>query len=202
MLKGIDVSHYQTDIDNYIKDIDFVIIKASEGKSMKDSKRLDHYHKAKDNNKLLGFYHYAHPELNTVASEVNNFLSAIPSDEIGNAVLCLDWEGKALKENIKWAIDWLSLVYKKTGVKPLLYCQGSYTNKIGDAYKKGFGLWVAHYKNSTVSLDCGKTPDTKISKPTIGAYPFWAFWQYTSKPVDRDLFNGTKSQFKSYAKRG
>lgn len=201
MLKGIDISHYQLDITDYLEDTDFIIIKASEGKSMKDPKRLDHYKTAKDNNKLIGFYHYAHPELNTVASEVNNFLSALPDDALGECVIALDWEQKALKENINWAYDFLQLVYKKTGVKPLFYCQASYTGKISKIARGGFGLWVAHYKDSTYNLDWGKTPNTKISKPSIGAYPFWAFWQYTSKPVDRDLFNGTKSQFKAYARR-
>lgn len=201
MLKGIDVSHYQLNIDDYIKDIDFVIIKASEGKSMKDSKRLEHYHTAIDNKKLYGFYHYAHPELNSVASEVNNFLSSLPDGVIGDCMLVLDWEQKALKENITWAYDFLNLVYKKTGVKPLLYCQASYTNKLAKIYKGGYGLWVAHYKDSTRNLPINETPNTKISKPTIGAYPFWAMWQYTSLPIDRDIFNGTKSQFKAYCRR-
>ena len=147
MLKGIDVSHYQTNIDNYIKGLDFVIIKASEGKSMKDSKRLDHLKTAKDNKLLYGFYHYAHPELNTVASEVNNFLSCVPSECIGDCLLVLDWEGKALKENINWAYDFLNLVYKKTGVRPLIYCQASYTSKLSKIVKENFDFKPASIKH-------------------------------------------------------
>lgn len=200
MLKGIDVSHHQTNLDNYIKGIDFIIIKASEGRSMKDNKRLDHLKMAKDNKLLYGFYHYAHPELNTVASEVNNFLSCVPSECIGDCLLVLDWEGKALKENINWAYDFLNLVYKKTGVRPLIYCQASYTSKLSKIVKGNFGLWVAQYKNNTNKLPLGEYP-SKDNKPTIGAYPFWAMWQFSSTPIDRDIFNGTKSQFKAYCKR-
>ena len=192
MLFGCDISHWQNDKVDLSK-YDFVIIKASEGRTGVDACLDKHYnrlHGSKDgkpdSNKLYGFYHYARPENNTPEAEAEHFLSLV-GHHAGYCLFVLDWEQVALRYSITWAVKWLEYVYEKTGVRPLIYCQGSYTKKLKPVLDKGYGLWVAHY--------------TKKPKPTIGVYPCYAIWQYTSKPIDLNKFNGTREQFLKYCRK-
>lgn len=196
MLKGIDISRYQKNLDkNYILLQDFVIMKATEGKSYKDP-MLDEFYNLihgsddgkPDINKLYGFYHYARPELYDPIIEAKNFIKRV-GHHAGNALFCLDWEGKAWDCDIEWALEWLEYIKNETGVKPLIYCSGSNTNRLKIISKKDYGLWVAHWG---------------INKPTIGPWPVWALWQYNvdrNINVDLDYFNGNKDQFKKYCRR-
>lgn len=187
MLKGIDVSHWNKDI-NY-DEPSFIIIKASEGVKYKDPMLDEHYNKfskrvdGKPVNKLYGFYHYARPETgNTPEQEADSFLGYI-GHHVGNCLLALDWEQKALTQPIEWAEQFLDYVYMNTGVKPLIYCSASVTPKLKNIYKKDYGLWVAHYG---------------VNSPKISTYPFWAMWQYTSTPLDYNYFNGNEKTFRKY----
>lgn len=188
MLRGIDVSHHNSSIN--LKGNDFVIVKATEGTTFKDNKR-DYWRNMAEKSgiSLHGFYHYARPEKNNYVDEANHFVNTIAKYiPYNNTILALDWENVALKHDLSWAIGWLNTVEQMTGVKPLFYCQASYTPKIGEIYKNGNGLWVAHY--------------TSANKPRIGAYPYWAIWQYTSSngKLDKDYFNGTREQFLRYCR--
>ena len=194
MLTIIDVSNWnrgKVDLSNLSKiGVDGAIMKATEGKTFKD-KSLDYFydelHGKKDGKpdkqKLYGFYHYARPDNgNTAEEEAENFLKYVGHHK-GHCIYALDWEGKALKYQIDWAVKWLDYVYEKTGVKPLFYCQASYTDMIKKIIDKDYGLWVAHYGTS---------------KPYIGVYPFYAMWQYTSSKLDYNRFNGNKEVWKKY----
>lgn len=197
MIKGIDVSHHN-DLGQLLTRLKpserkFIIIKATEGKTFRDPSCILNTRIAESETDLIGYYHYARPELNNPIDEAKNFLSHPEvKSHIGKAILALDWEDKALHSSIDWAKQWLEYVYKETGVKPLFYCSSWYTAYLHTILAGGFGLWVAHY--------------TRLSKPYIGCYRFWAFWQYGSPSVDSsfkcdyDYFNGTAQQFKKYAK--
>ena len=191
MLQGCDISHWNS-INKVLKDEqDFVIFKATEGVKYVDKKMLSHYQAYTGlpfiypSTKLYGFYHYARPEKNQPVEEADLFLKTI-APHIGNCIMALDVEGVALNY-IPWTKMWLDYVYKKTGIKPLIYIQGSATNTIQTIKDSGYGLWVAHYTK-------------ELKKPNIGVYPFYALWQYTSKPYDRDFFNGNEEQFKKYCR--
>lgn len=191
MIKGIDVSHHN-DLGQLLtkikpNDRKFIIIKATEGKTWHDPNCTLNTAMAKAETDLIGFYHYARPELNNPIEEAENFLnSQCVADNIGKAILALDWEGEALHCPLSWALRWLRHVYKETGVKPLFYCSAWYTIKLDALMSEGYGLWVAHH--------------TGLSKPFIGKYPFWAIWQYSSTGYDHDKFNGTAQQFRKYMK--
>lgn len=196
MLKGIDISGYQKSevMKDYLSN-GFVIIKASEGINKMDS--LDtHYnylHGAKDGKpdtkRLYGFYHYARPEYNKgtegAKKEADVFISLV-GHHAGHCIYALDWEGTALNYDVNWAKVWLDRVYEKTGVKPLIYIQASETSlvKYNSIIKADYGLWIAHWG---------------VNKPSIGLWPFYAMWQYSSgNNLDKDYFNGDKETFKKY----
>lgn len=189
MIKGIDVSHHN-DLRQLLtilppSEREFIIIKATEGKTYRDPNCLLNTNLATKETDLIGYYHYARPENNTPVDEAKAFLShQAVNTHIGSAILALDWEGVATRHPVEWALEWLRYVYKQTGVKPLMYCSASYTSRLSKIAKEGYGLWVAHY--------------TLLKKPSYSIYPFWAIWQYSSKGYDHDIFNGSAEQFKRY----
>ena len=84
---GCDMSHWDSGrYKSIIPDMDFVIIKATEGKTSKD-RYLDilynFYTSVQDargiapEDRCYGFYHYAHPELNKPEEEAEHFLRTI-----------------------------------------------------------------------------------------------------------------------------
>lgn len=194
MLKGIDVSHHNN-LDRILSIIDkpdFCIIKATEGRTYNDPKFNHNIQICQERDIPIGFYHYARPENNQAITEAKHFLSRV-APYIGNAIFALDWEDKALKYPISWALTWLNYIYAQTGVKPLFYCSASYTKNIKSLLDNDYGLWVAHYTN--------------LKKPITGVYPFWAIWQYSTPEhnytkgscyCDYDYFNGSQAALRAY----
>ena len=196
MLKGIDVSHHNN-LDRILSIIDkpdFCIIKATEGKTFNDSKFKHNIQICQERDIPIGFYHYARPENNPALVEAKHFLDRV-APYIGNSILALDWEGEALKHPISWALTWLNHIYAQTGVRPVFYCSASYTKNLKTLFDNNYGLWVAHY--------------TDLKQPIIGAYKYWAFWQYSSPEhnhtggqciCDYDYFNGSQAALHAYMK--
>jgi GH25 family lysozyme M1 (1,4-beta-N-acetylmuramidase) len=185
MLRGIDVSHHNKLIQ--LSGIDFVIMKATEGRSYVDPKMLEWYKQCKkDNVRLKGFYHFARPENNSPKTEANHFIKTVKDYIDDTTLVALDWEGHALYQSLDWALTWLNEVEEALRITPLFYCQSSYTPLIRRIYENGNGLWVAHY--------------TGANKPIIGAYPFWTMWQYTSRVYDKNYFNGDANQYIKYCR--
>ena len=183
MLKGIDISEWQDINPTAYKDYDFIVMKATEGKTYDDPNMASHAQNALANGQLIGFYHYARPENNSAEDEAEHFLRVV-KPYIGKAVLALDYEGTALKYGAEWALKWLDAVYQKTGVRPLIYLQGSQVKNYKSVMEKNYGLWVAHWG---------------VDSPTIAPWSFYAMWQYRGNPLDLDLFNGDKEAWKAYA---
>ena len=184
-LRGIDVSHHNKyKIPDFSKQ-DFVIMKATEGKSFVDP-MMNTYIEMLKPDQLYGFYHFARPERNRAKDEALHFCKTI--GKYGEeAILVLDWEALAVQQPIEWALEWCKEDEKIYGNKPLIYCSSWYTKKCKLLLQNDIGLWVAHY--------------TKKDKPTIYTYPTYALWQYTSEPYDKDVFNGTRKQWELYARR-
>lgn len=187
----MDISHYQkSSVINTTSD--FVICKATEGRTYKDKSFKEHL-KTCDNVgiKLVGAYHYA-KTYNDVKADADNFINAIINTKAlqeERLLLALDIEGEDLRRdnNFNWSLEWLKLVENATGVKPVIYISASYTDKLKKILDNDNGLWVANW-------------NTK--EPKTGVYPFWALWQYAIiDHIDRDMFNGTKEQYLKYCKR-
>lgn len=184
MLSGIDISNHQAPMD--FGDVDFVIMKASEGKSYKDARLNQHYNNI--GNKLYGFYHYARPDTgNTPEEEADWFLSLV-GHHAGKCIFALDWEDKSLNYRSDWALSWLRRVYAKTGVKPLIYLQSSavMTGKYANIASEDYGLWIAHWD---------------ARQPKYKDFSVWAIWQYTVNVVDRDYFNGDIDAWLKYCRK-
>lgn len=195
MLYGCDVSIWQ-DYTPTDKGFDFIIAKASESNFIdkRFKQHLDDCKKAGID--LVGAYHYARTT-NTPKTDADTFIKAIKSrKELGQSmILALDLEGKDLTgykpidgcaTAYDWARKWLDIVYEATGIKPVLYISASYAKYCKVIIDGDYGLWVAHWG---------------VHSPAKGVWPFWAFWQTgVVNNLDRDCFNGTRTQYLKYCK--
>lgn len=185
MLKGIDISKWQS-VGTGDGAYDFVICKATEGVGYTDPNCDKHYQRAKAQGKLLGVYHFARPDLgNTAEAEAEWFVSQIKG-YIGEAILVLDWE--VFTHRVDWAKAFLDKVYALTGVKPLIYMSASVVNgnNWSDVVKGDYGLWIAGYP-AKYNVKNPPTPTEADMPYGLGAWAFWAIWQYSSSAGTLDL---------------
>jgi hypothetical protein len=201
MLKGIDVSKWQPAGTVDFGPYDFVITKATEGIGYTDPECDKNYQKAKREGKLLGVYHFARPTSgNDPVVEADWFVD----QTLGyhhEAILVLDWEAEN-KWNVQWAKTWLDRVYERTGVKPLIYMSASVVNQYdwSPVVAGDYGLWIAGYPAKY------NVPNPPVPTPDdmpfgIGAWPFWAIWQYSSScgHLDMDIASMDATAWGKYA---
>lgn len=146
MIKGIDISKWNSDsaVRSAMQDpeVEFVIIKATEGVTYTDPKFMDWYIMAKEYSKQVGFYHYARPENNRPEQEVNNFLAAIRFFKEG-CFLAVDWEGASLKYPRKWLEDFCKVCSDNSGAKPFVYMSSAPMSTFYRGAVTEYPLWVA-----------------------------------------------------------
>ena len=207
-LKGIDISNWQSNINLYSINADFVIIKATEGVGWIDPSFKKLYLAAKGAGKKLGIYHFARPTgNNTAKKEADTFLNAAKSvGAIGEAVLVLDWEAEN-KTNVSYAKTWLDTVYAATGVKPMIYMSESVTRQAdwSSVVAGDYGLWVAKYKDN--NIDYNYDMSNAGAKPNVKYWPGYAIWQWTSSGrlngysgnLDCNIFYGDDAAWNAYA---
>lgn len=197
MLKGIDISHHNFYMQNLqdLNKLDFVLMKATEGKRFKDNK-MPVYMKVLRDDMLYGFYHFARPDLgNDPEEEAQHFISYIRKYISDRSLLALDVEAGALTvpDIDRWCATWAQIVDIETGILPLIYCSIAETKRFKATAALGCGLWAAKW---------GPKPTAKQIQP----WDFWAIWQYSDDDifsgikVDGDVFNGEYEQFQKYCK--
>lgn len=186
-LYGTDQSNWQP---NQITEGDFIICKATEGTNYVDPTCDPKYQMNKAAGKLLGVYHFARPEWNSAEAEAEFFVNNIRG-YIGEAILVLDWESPN-KWDVAWAKRWLDKVKDLTGVKPLIYMSSSVTFLYdwSSVVNGDYGLWVANY---------GNNDGTNHGCPDVGYWNVIAMHQYTSVPLDKDVFFGDAKAWRAYA---
>ena len=196
MLKGIDISRHNRNMKNPadLNSLDFVIMKASEGATYRDSCVL-FYNSILDQDMLKGFYHYGRPDNgNSARSEASNFVSSILEYIDDETILALDLEDKALNVPCldDWALEFAKYVYSATGKIILIYCSRSEVYRFKRCAEFGCGLWIAKWSH------------IRPTKKQIKPFEVFAIWQdsnkykFSGQLVDHDLFNGTREQFLKY----
>lgn len=212
---GIDVSHYQKEIDwdqlalycdafgnvtastttesPYLQPVLFCYIKATEGASVQDDKYNSYVAEAKHHGIVHGAYHFLRLETNT-DKQVQNFLETVKWTE-GDLppVLDVEEEQEILKVGAGPAqaaiLDWLDKVEKKLGVRPIIYTRDIIKDKyLTDSRFSTYDFWIALYSDNQPSC--------------LG----WLIWQKTDKGVmnghkghiDVNIFKGNYASFKQY----
>ena len=178
-LKGIDISNHQRGLDLSKVACDFVIIKATEGKSYVDPSCDTFFQQALKLGKKLGIYHFANNSDNTAEQEANWFINNTKG-YIGKAIPVLDWEDSGHTNDVAWALKWLQLVEQAYGCKPLIYMSESVVNSNdwSSVVAGDYGLWVAKYRDN--NADYNYNMANAGSKPSVKHWGFYAIWQWTS----------------------
>lgn len=192
-LYGIDVSHWQGDIDfeAFSKDSnsDFLIAKASEGEKTVDSKFVRNMDKCREHGILRGAYHYVRGD-SAWYEQTNNFLSQVMGMQ-SDILLALDVEDKTLIERgelftRKLVDDMVQEIHDQTGAYPLIYVSRAFlrTDTFNDIGKL-CGGWIASW--GTPSRPKRRDLNTSI-------------WQYTSKGKVEGI-NGVVDLNRAYMSR-
>ena len=189
-IHGIDISHYQGEIDwETLKNnamiekcpVRFVMIKATEGASKLDNSFEDNFYNAREYGFIRGAYHFW-----SAKAQARYFIKNVQL-EVGDLPPVLDVEHKAknqtdeeFKESV---LTWLNIVEEEYGVKPIIYTYYKFkTRYLSDKVFDDYPYWIAHYYVEKVEYQ--------------GA---WKFWQHTDCGklpgikgyVDFDIYNGS-----------
>lgn len=184
-LHGIDVSHYQGRIvwpDVKAAGIKFVYLKATDGISYTDPLYAHNTAALESLDMPFGAYHFFEPR-DTGERQARHFLKQVNVNK-GSLPPALDVETSAGKkpEEIQAQVkQWLLIVEKETGCKPIIYTYRDFWEKnLGDDFAE-YPLWLAEYS------DHPRLPKDVSS---------WLLWQHSSKgkvpgietSVDLDVF--------------
>ena len=180
--------------------VSFVYIKSTEGVTIRNRYFLKDYMDAHKQGIRVGAYHFF--SLKTPAIDQANYfvnhtliresdfppvLDVEPSDaqieQIGG--------GEVLLKRVR---QWLELVERRTGKRPILYINQMFINKYmanADDIKQRYNVWIARYGEYK--------PDVKL-----------VYWQLTPEgrvdgitgPVDINVFNGFQGQFEEFCRTG
>lgn len=156
---GIDVSHYQGQIDwpevrASHHPIEYIFIRSTMGKDGKDLTFMRNWNKAKEFGFIRGAYHYYRPNENSTA-QFKNFASVVKLDS-GDFYPVLDVEKESIfgKDNLrKGVLNWLQLAEEHYGVKPIIYSGLSFYQDVLEGYVDGYPLWIAAYSGGKQRLD-------------------------------------------------
>ncbi|PWN32454.1 putative N,O-diacetyl muramidase [Meira miltonrushii] len=205
-IPGFDVSHYQGAVDmkaQASKGAKFVIIKATEGTSYKDSSFSANYDGATSAGLIRGGYHFAHPDSSSGASQANFFLKngggwsndgrTLPGmldiEYNPNGSTCYGLSASAM---VNWISDFVNTYHGATGRWPLIYTTNDWWNTCtgnSAAFSQKSPLVLARYGSSSV----GTVP---------GNWGYETFWQWADSgnfPGDQDVFNGSEAGLKKIA---
>lgn len=192
-IRGIDISHYQGDIDwgklQYASingsPVRFVMIKATQGCTNVDKHFFLNFRSARDYGFMRGAYHFW-SNLSTPEQQARFYISNVALLE-GDLPPILDVEtfpeGTSVKKFQEDVLSWLNIVEKQYGVSPILYTNLKFRQLyLSDKRFNRYPYWIAHYYVQKLSY---KGP--------------WKFWQHTDAgrlpgirgDVDLNVYNGS-----------
>lgn len=197
MLKGIDISNWQSGLELSEIMPGFVIVKASEGTTFADPCKDGWCYDASRLGIPFGFYHFARG--NEPVEEARFFYSVVHGN-VGNGIPILDFE---VQNENSWIDDFVQEFYRLSNVWPWVYMNSDYVNNLGygsDFVKEHCSLWLAGYPRNYI----GFPDDTSCPYEHDG----WtlAAWQFTDSlklsngmSVDGDVFYGDADDWARYA---
>jgi lysozyme len=196
-IHGIDVSHYQKTIGwKLVKEMEvenirigFAFMKATEGLTGIDGQFRRNWIQARKAEIPRGAYHFFIASKSGKA-QAENFIDHVTLQK-GDLPPVLDIEqsnGASVAALQQRLADWLMVVEKKYGVKPIIYTNVDFYETFLAGRFDDYPLWVAHYLVK--------------DKPRIKRS--WHFWQHSESGranginsfVDFNVFNGDSAAFK------
>lgn len=193
MLKGIDISSWQGDIDLSPLPIDFAIMKATEGVDYVSPYCDPKVQQCMKLGKLWGFYHYG---LNNDPIAEAEFFFKNTSNYFRVGIPVLDWEED---QNIEWVNKFVKRIYELSGVWCWIYGNPWRFNQGG--VEPNCGRWIAYYPNFNRPTLEQELDDIPFTDGLV------CCWQFASDGkldgyngnLDLDYFFGDKEAWLKYA---
>jgi lysozyme len=191
---GIDISRYNkiSDWGKIKNSVDFVFIKATEGRSHKDAKFKKNWDNAKKYGITRGAYHFFVPNV-SAKEQFENFKNSVTLSP-GDFPPVVDVERRAgeydkLDIDMNEVNEWLRLAEEYYGVKPIIYSDYITFKLFMDNKVNKNNLWIY-------------VPDGYLVEPSFNNYDC-LFWQHNQKgkvdgiigEVDLDVFLGDEEDF-------
>lgn len=197
-LKGIDISNWQAGINlsAIAGQVDFIIVKATEGVGFVDKSCDTFFQEAKRLGKKLGFYHFA--RTNNAIAEADFFYNNT-KNYFGQAIPILDWE---VDDSVAWVNQFVNRIHELSGVWPWVYANPWRFNQ--GTVNINCGRWVAGYPYAITDINYGlnyKLPSAyAINNGIVCA------WQFTSScrlpgysgNLDANVFYGDADAWDAY----
>lgn len=192
-IHGIDISHYQGNIDweklheAMIEGcpLRFIMIKATEGTSKIDENFSENFYQARENGYIRGAYHFWSNK-STAREQAYHYLEKVHLMD-GDLPPVLDVEhkpdNKSVEDFQQDILTWLHIVEDKYHVKPILYTYYKFKEQyLNTPVFEDYPYWIAHYYVEKIEYK--------------GA---WKFWQHTDAGklpgikgyVDFNVYNGS-----------
>ena len=198
---GIDVASYQGNVDwNYWwnQGKRFTWVKATEGTGYTNPYFAQQYNGSYNRGFIRGSYHFALPDRSSGATQATYF-----GDHGGGwsgdgktlpGALDIEWNpygatcyGKSQAGMASWIRDFSNTYKTRWNKYPIIYTATSWWSQCvgNNSFSSTNPLWVARYAS------------------TVGTLPYnWTYytvWQYSSSPIDQDVFNGDYSRLQVFA---
>ena len=187
---GIDISHYQGDINWKMLaqtrqgqfPVQFIFMKATEGGDYSDKRFVANFDSAKAHGFIRGAYHFYNPKTDA-DKQADFFINSVklaPGDL--PPVLDIEKKGKDIPKLQADLKHWLRRIENHYGVKPIIYASNKFKNRyLNDSVFNSYPYWIAHYYVDSVQYKGD-----------------WKFWQHTDvgtlpgikEQVDLNIFNG------------
>lgn len=156
-----------------VYNVSSVIIKASEGVSLKDKDFATNWSNALSHGVRRGAYHFFRTSTDP-AAQARNFIETVGPLSPGDLPPVLDLEtihkGCTSKQLCEKAMVWLRTVESHYGVKPIIYTGDSFLKEhLSPALTDNYPIWIAHYKTSSP------------------VFQDWILWQFTDEAVIRGI---------------
>jgi len=194
---GIDVSQYQGTIDwenlEAIEEqfeIKFVVVRATAGSKKVDRNFKKNWKNLSSTVYIQGAYHYYRPDENST-DQANNFIKNVKLRK-GHLPPILDIEkmpkGQSMDKLKKGLQNWLTIVEKQFGVKPIIYTGEKYFEDFLQEDFPNYKFWIANYNPLKEKIE-----------------DEYLMWQFTEKAqlhgvnelVDVNVFNGNVDDLKN-----
>jgi lysozyme len=163
-------------------------VKATEGMFFFDREFADNWHSARRYGLRRGAYHFYRPKFNATLQAWNFIINTRLKAGDLPPVLDIEVEEGYSDMQITMACKtWLKVIEEHYGVKPIIYTNVKYYNRLIRGKLDEYPLWIANYRQA---------------KPQIPADQKWLFWQHSDKGrlvgineyVDLNVFSGDSTE--------
>lgn len=207
--RGHDVSSHQKDVNWQSakgKGARFVYVKATESHTYRNPYFNQQYNGSRNAGLIRGAYHFALPNKSSGRAQAAHFVRNGGGWRSDGWTLppALDIEynpygkhkcyGLSKAKMVGWIQSFSNEVKRLTGRRPVIYTTTHWWNTCtgaSRAFASNHALWIARYDSATA----GNLP---------AGWQFWTIWQYDngsgSLPGDQNLFNGSMTQLRKFAR--